>query len=151
MQIETTRFGTIEVKDESIVHIKDGMLGFEECTNYALLEDQPENAIKWMQAVENPAVAFMVINPNEFFPDYEVELTDDQADSLTLTAPSDCVMFTTVSISKDKTVVTTNLVGPIILNIHTMEGRQIALQDDLYSTKHAIGQRVAEREMVKAA
>jgi flagellar assembly factor FliW len=154
MQIETTRFGKIDVKDESIVQIQDGMLGFEHCTRYVLLEAEPDSAVKWMQAVDDPDVAFMVINPNEFFPDYEVELTDEQAESLDLKDPSESAMFTTVTASRDEGKVTTNLVGPIVINLRTMCARQIVLQDDHYCTKHIIGsaeKTEADREMAKAA
>lgn len=146
MQTETTRFGTIDVKEESIVRIDKGMLGFENCKRYVLLEDKPDTAVKWMQSVDDPSVAFMVINPNEFFPEYEIELTDEQAQSLDLTDPSESAMFTTVTMARGEGKVTTNLVGPIIMNLRTMKARQIVLQDDRYCTKHIIGEQVSAVE-----
>jgi flagellar assembly factor FliW len=154
MQITTTRFGEVDVKDESVLHFEEGMYGFEDCTRFVLLEDRPDNLIKWMQAVDNPAVAFMIVNPNDFFPDYEVELTDEQATSLGLTDPSESAMFTTITISRDEGKVTTNLVGPIVMNFKTMQAKQIILSDDRYCTKHVIGERKAEKaktELTKAA
>ena len=141
MRIETTRFGAIEVKDESIVHMSEGMLGFEHCTRYALLEDRPDAAFKWMQAVDDPAVAFIVINPVDFFPDYEIELTDEQAESLDLRDASECVMFTTVTVDQDEGKATTNLLGPIVMNVRTLQARQIVLQNDRYCTRHVIGEK----------
>jgi flagellar assembly factor FliW len=154
MQITTTRFGTIDVKDESVLHINEGMFGFEHCTRYVLLEDRPDNLIKWMQSVDDSAVAFMIINPNDFFPDYEVELTDEQAKSLGLTDPSESAMFTTITISRDEDKVTTNLVGPIVMNLRTMQAQQIILSDDKYCTKHVIGEKKTSEtkaELTKAA
>ena len=147
MQIETTRFGTIDVKDESIVRIDEGMLEFENCKRYVLLEDRPGTAVKWMQSVDNPAVAFMVINPNEFFPEYEVELTDEQAEALDLKDPSESAMFTTITLTREESRATTNLVGPIIMNLRTLQAKQIVLQDDRYYTKHIIGERTNSTEM----
>lgn len=139
MQISTIRFGTIEVKDDSIIKMTEGMLGFEQCERYVLLEDRPGTVFKWMQAVDDPTVAFMVINPNDFFPDYEVELNNDEAESLGLTNPSDSVMLTTVTLSRNEGTVTTNLLGPIIINLQTLQGRQVLVQDDRYCVKHIIG------------
>jgi len=83
-----------------------------------------------------------------------VELTDEQAQSLKLTDPSETVMFTTITVVRDEGKVTTNLVGPIVLNLQTMQARQIVLQDDRYCTKHVIGERAKEEsscELAKAA
>lgn len=154
MQIKTTRFGNIDVKDESIIRMDEPMIGFERCTSYVLLQDRPDTAFKWMQSVDDPNVAFLVINPNDFFPDYEVELSDEQADSLELTDPSESVMFTTVTINREESSATTNLVGPIIMNLRTMKASQIVLQDDSYTTRHAICEVVKStqnREFAKAA
>ncbi|MEN6372154.1 MAG: flagellar assembly protein FliW [Armatimonadota bacterium] len=154
MQITTTRFGNINVKEDSIIYMDDVMLGFEHCTSYVLLQDSPDTVFKWMQAIDDPTVAFLVINPNDFFPDYEVELTDEQAKSLELSNPHDSVMFTTVTLDRESTKATTNLVGPIVLNVQTMHASQIVLQDDRYTTKQTIWERSqssTDRELVKAA
>lgn len=154
MQITTTRFGNIDVNEESIIHMNDTMIGFEHCTRYVLLQDRPDTAFKWMQSVDDPDVAFFVINPNDFFSDYEAELTDEQAKSLELSDPSESVMFTTVTIDRDYNKATTNLVGPIVLNLRTMRASQIVLQDDRYTTKQMICEVVksdTNRELAKAA
>lgn len=137
MQIDTTRFGTIEIAEESVIRMPDGMLGFESAQQFVLLEDRPDTAFKWLQAVDNSALAFIVINPLEFFPSYEIELPDEQAESLEVNDPGDAVMFTTVTIAGDGKV-TTNLLGPIIMNSRTLNARQIVLQDDRFSAKHVI-------------
>jgi flagellar assembly factor FliW len=154
MQIETTRFGTIEVKDGSIVRMPVGMLGFEQCCQFVLLEDRPGSALRWLQSVDDPAVAFIVINPFEFFPEYEVELTDEQADALGLDDPNESVTFTTVTVSREEGKVTANLLGPIVINSRTLQARQIVLEDDRYCTKHVIVDGAAgafEADRAKAA
>jgi len=115
----------------------DGMLGFESVKRFVLLEDRPDTAFKWLQAVDDPALAFIVVNPMEFFPDYEIELSDKQAETLDLEDPSEAVMLTTVTIGSDGRV-TTNLLGPIVMNSRTLQARQIVLQDDRYGSKHVI-------------
>jgi len=138
MQIETTRFGTIEINERSVVHLPAGMLGFEHCKRFVLLEDKEGSAVRWMQSVDDPAVAFIVINPFDFFPEYELELTDEQAASLDLEDPADSITFTTVTVARDEGRITANLLGPIVINSRTLTGRQIVLEDDRYGTKHTI-------------
>ena len=137
MQIDTTRFGNIEIADESIVHMPERMLGFESSKSFVLLEDRPDTAFKWLQAVHDAALAFIVINPMEFFPEYEFELSDEQAESLDLVDPCDAVMLTTVTVRGDGKV-TTNLLGPVVMNSRTLRAKQIVLQDDRYGSKHVI-------------
>ncbi|MEN6521544.1 MAG: flagellar assembly protein FliW [Armatimonadota bacterium] len=154
MQITTTRFGNIDVNNESIIHMDETMLGFEHCNRYVLLQDRPDTAFKWMQSIDDPTVAFLVINPNDFFPDYEIELTDEQAESLKLSDAHDSVMFTTVTLDRKSNRATTNLVGPIVMNVQTMHASQIVLQNDRYTTKQTIWERsqsCTDRELVKAA
>ena len=137
MNIDTTRFGTIEIAEESIVHMPEGMLGFESARRFVLLEDRPDTAFKWLQAVDEPALAFIVVNPMEFFPHYEIELTDEQAESLDLGDPCDAAMLTTVTIGNDG-MVTTNLLGPVVMNSRTLQARQFVLQDERYGARHMI-------------
>lgn len=140
MRIETTRFGMINVKDGSILQMPEGMLGFEHCKRFILLEEQPGAAFKWMQAVDDKDVAFVITNPCDFFPDYEVELTESQAELMELTDPGEAVMFTTVTVGREQGQVTTNLLGPIVINVSTLCARQIVLDDDRYGTKHLIAE-----------
>jgi flagellar assembly factor FliW len=138
MRIETTRFGSIDINDSSVIRTPEGMLGFEDCKCFVLLEDQPGSCFKWLQSVDEPGLAFVVVNPIDFFPDYDVELTDEQADSLDLADAADAVMLTTVTINKEQNKVTTNLVGPLVINARTLIARQIVLDDERYTPKHAI-------------
>lgn len=137
MQIVTSRFGTIEIAEESVIRMPEGMLGFGSARQFVLLEDRPNTAFKWLQAVDDPALAFIVVNPLEFFPTYEIELPDEQAASLELADGSDAVMLTTVTITGDGKI-TTNLLGPIIMNSRTLTAKQVVLQDDRFCAKHVI-------------
>ena len=137
--IQTSRFGEIEVSSESVLHMSDGMLGFEKCKRYVLLEDQPGTQMKWLQSVDDPDVAFIVVNPLEFVPDYGIELADDDADSLGIASPDEAVVLTTVTVDQESREVTTNLLGPIVINSSSLAAKQVVLQDERYGTRHLIG------------
>lgn len=139
MKIETTRFGTVEVSEDSILKMPDGMLGFPSCKRYVLLHDGTNTPFKWLQAVDDPALAFIVINPTDFFPDYEIVLNDDQVALLDIKEAIEAVMLTTVTVDKENGRITTNLLGPIVINARTLQARQIVLDDERYGTKHIIG------------
>ena len=71
MRITTTRFGEIEVEKSEIITFQ-GILGFEGVQQYILLGDvQP---FGFLQAVEDPDLTFVVIDPTALVPDYRVEV-----------------------------------------------------------------------------
>ena len=154
MLIRTTRFGEIEISEESILQMPDGMMGFQSSHSFILLEDQPNTPVKWLQAVDNESLAFVVINPMEFFPDYDIVLADDDVEFLGLENPTDAAIITTVTIDKNDGLATTNLLGPVVINSKTLIAKQIVLSDDRYGTKHIVGaarSNETERETAKAA
>ena len=138
MQVETTRFGGIEVDQQLVIEIPAGILGLERYKRFVLLEAQADSDFKWLQSLDDPALAFIVINPMDFFADYEVVLTDEQAEALDLADPADAVLLTTVTVCREQEQVSTNLAGPIVVNAQTLRARQIVLEDERYSTKHVI-------------
>jgi len=143
MLINTTRFGEIEISEDSILQMPWGMLGFESCKRYVLLQDQPETPYKWLQAVDDPALAFIVINPLDFFPDYDIDLPEEDAESIGLRDPADAALMTTVTVDKKEGRVTTNLLGPIVINSDNLHAKQVVLQDERYGTKHMVAEKAS--------
>ena len=141
MIINTTRFGEVEISEQSILQIPDGMLGFESNDRYILLEDKPDSPFKWLQSVDEPALAFIVVNPLEFLGNYDIDLPDDDAEQLGLKSAADAAILTTVTVDLDEGMITTNLLGPIVINSETLRAKQVVLQDERYGTKQVIGQR----------
>jgi flagellar assembly factor FliW len=143
--IQTTRFGQVKVSDSSILSMSEGMLGFEGCKRYVLLEDKPDTPLKWLQAVDDPRIAFIVVNPQDFVPGYDFNLSDDDAEALGLESAEQAVVLTTVSVDADRDEITTNLLGPVVINSVTLAGKQVVLQDDRYGTRHLIGKNTDAR------
>jgi flagellar assembly factor FliW len=138
MIVETTRFGSIEVDDGSILRMKRGLLGFEEMKRFCLIQHKPDTPFKWLQSVDLADLAFVVVDPSQFFADYEIEINDVEASELEIDDPEHAVVLTTVTIRRDEQMVTTNLAGPIVINAKTLVGMQIILEDDRYGTQYVI-------------
>ena len=138
MVINASRFGRADISSNTILHLPEGLLGFDSHKNFILLKNDHYPSLKWLQAIEDPSLVFIVTNPMDFFPDYDIELSDDDFKSLELESMDDAALVTTVTIDKELGILTTNLLGPIILNSRNLLARQIVMQDDRYSTKHAI-------------
>lgn len=133
LKVKSTRFGELEIEHQKLIEMPDGMIGFEE-RRYVLLS--PANGpFHWLQAVENPDLAFVVVDPKTSLPDYEVKLTLDEHKKLGLSKESEIVVLSVVTMAKSPLDITMNLMGPIILNPGNMTAMQVVLEGGKYSTR----------------
>ncbi len=150
MVIQTVRFGEIEIDDSSIIRLEEGLLGFPEHQLFCLLEGKPGSPFRWLQSIERAALAFLVINPYEFFTDYEIYLDDDTASAMDLSKPEEAGVLALVSVQEGKSL-TANLVGPVIVNTRTGRGRQLVLDSERYCTRHLIARRDGQQAAATSA
>jgi len=94
MKIDTTRFGLIELPDEAVIHFPRGLYGLEKARSYCMLKHDEPGRFQWLQATDAPAIAMVVTDPFLFFPSYEVEIPDSDAELLQASASSDVTIYT---------------------------------------------------------
>lgn len=139
MNITSTRFGDIDVPDDSILRFEKGLLGLEESTTALVLLEQDDSPYYWLQSADDPDVAFVVTDPWLFWPDYDVLIPDDVENELDLTGPEEVEIMVLVSVrsveSSQQPEVTANLLGPLVVNSRTKHGRQLVLDETEYSTR----------------
>ncbi|ATW25692.1 flagellar assembly protein FliW [Candidatus Formimonas warabiya] len=114
-----------------------GILGFEQVDGYILDSDE-QGILFSIRGEKNTDVAFLAINPFIFFPDYSFDLEDFAAESIGLMDISDAWIFTLLTMSKDISRATANLLGPLVINKKNHQGIQVVLNDSRYTTKHAV-------------
>lgn len=114
-----------------------GILGFEQIADYILDSDE-QGILYSIKGEKNTDAAFLAINPFIFFPDYSFDMTDFAAESIGLTDISQAWIFTLLTMAKDISQATTNLLGPLVINQKNLQGMQVVLNDSRYTTKHAI-------------
>lgn len=135
MNIATTRFGALDIDDSKIIVMPEGMLGFEE-TRFILLTPPNLGPFCWLQAVDNPELAFVVVDTKNCDVDYTIRLTSEEAEKLQLGENPETIFLAVVTMAADPFAITANLQGPIVLNPERMIAKQIVLEGGKYSTKH---------------
>ena len=128
MQINTTRFGTIEIKPDDILLFPSGLAGFEACRHWVLLEDSANDAVGWLQCISDATVALPVVSPRRFLPDYQVRIARNQLALLQLAAVDEAYILAVVS--KHEKRFTLNLRAPVIINLDRKLGRQVLTTDE---------------------
>jgi len=122
MQIQSTRFGQIELDHSDILLMPHGLIGFETCRHWVLLSNPSNEDVAWLQSVGSPGIAVPVVSPRRFDADYRVQLPRRELSLLHLR--SDDQVFVLSVVSKNGHALTMNLKSPILLNAT----RQIAVQ-----------------------
>jgi len=145
MKVDTKAFGPIEIDERQKVKIPQGLFGFDDLRDYVLL-DAEHQPFFWLQSVDSQEIAFILINPFLFRPDYEANITNEELAEIGITSPDNVLIFVIVTIPQDGGPMTANLQGPIIINKETMTGMQAVLSDAKWRTKHDI---IAEMNMGK--
>jgi flagellar assembly factor FliW len=107
----------------------DGIPGFGQLRNFDLLSLGEDTVFQLLQSTDDPDVAMVVVVPWLFFPDYEIDIPDDERQRLAIERPEDAVVFSPVTLAAEDRKVYVNLVGPFVVNPRTGEGRQVVLTD----------------------
>jgi len=135
VKVSTTRFGDLNVDKQDVITFREGMLGFDELKKFFIVDPGDQTLILWMQSIENPAVAFPILEPKIFKPDFIVRLMAAEMISLELESLSEASIYTVLTIPQDVSLMSANLKAPIVINNKTKMARQIVLQDSKLEVK----------------
>jgi flagellar assembly factor FliW len=124
MQIDSTRFGTLEVRDDTVISFPNGLIGLPG-TSYVLVAQSEQTPFYWLHSAVHPDVAVPVTMPWLFFSGYEVRVPDEDAQQLNLSDPGSAEIFCVVRAASKLAEFTINLAGPVIVNSERRLGRQI--------------------------
>ena len=139
MLLTTTRFNEINVKDEDIIHFPEGILGFQNLKRFVWQEVEGNPLFRWLQAVDDGEIAFLLVDPFMLVPGYELEIKENVQEKLKIDKPEDVLIYTTVTIPLEGVAkATTNLVGPLVFNLKTKRGYQVVLEGVKYGVKHPL-------------
>jgi len=113
--LKSTRFGDVELEDEAVVDFPNGLIGLQG-TRYALVPHDDTGTFLWLHSMEDPDLALPVTKPWTFFPSYEVELSDSEAERIGVTEPAQAQVLVTVRATGEPKDFSANLRAPIIMS-----------------------------------
>lgn len=138
-KLQTLRFGEIEYDEDKVLHFPVGLIGFENFKKFILLPHKGDSPFQWLQSQEDENLAFLVVDPFAFCPEYDFEIPDEDEKDLNLQEVKNMLVLTTAAVPpqtpKD---ITTNLLAPIVINTKENRGKQIILDTSRYdySARH---------------
>ncbi len=141
MLIKTKFFGDVDIADDKIITLANGLLGFDEFKKYVILFDSEKSSgesISWFQSADEQTLALPVINPLLVKSDYNPMVDDDILAPLGETGEDGYFVLVTMRITPDPKEVSCNLKAPIIINPKTLLGRQIIVENEDYPIRYNI-------------
>ncbi len=150
MQINTKWFGTVEIDDAKVITFEKGLIGFEDCSRFAIVyetEDKKEKPIMWLQSLDEQALALPIIKPEYIVDEYAPDVEDELVYKLGENVKSDDLMiFVTMTVPSDLTKMTCNLKAPIIINTATMKAVQAVAANEDYVVRFPVYNLLKERK-----
>jgi flagellar assembly factor FliW len=139
LKITTKRFGEMDIPEESVLTILGGIIGFPDFLRYVLIQRPNDAPFYWLQCLDDPSLALVLVNPVLFKSDYNPDLPHGIKDELEATEDSDITLFAIVTIPQGRPQdMTANLLGPLAMNPKSRKARQLVLDDRLYTHRHPI-------------
>lgn len=115
------------------IRIRGGLPGFEGLERFALVQwGGVDSPFSLMQSLDDQELSFVVVPPALFFPDYEPVVGEDAAAEIGVTAAEDAMLLVIVTVRQPVTDSTANLLGPLVVNVHDLQGMQAVLDPDRY-------------------
>jgi flagellar assembly factor FliW len=143
MTVMTKAYGPMEADERQKITFPKGLPGFEERRDFVLLNAKQE-PFYYLQSLEDQDIAFILVDPFLFRPDYELDVSDQELAEVGIASPADALVFAIVTVPPGGGPMTANLMGPVLINRKDRRAMQAVLTDPRWRTKHDIMAELSE-------
>jgi flagellar assembly factor FliW len=137
-KVQTSRFGEIEIRHENVLKFKSGLIGFPDTLEFGLYISEEEAPFEWLQSLEDPKLAFVVIKPEHIAPEYQFSIPKVDLEDLKVNEGEGAEVRVVVTVPSDPHDMTANLRAPILIHPETKDAKQIILSYGDFSTRFQI-------------
>lgn len=150
MIVQTVRFGELHLSEEVLIHFPEGILGFEHLRTFFLVARERDRELAFLQSAEDPELAFVVMDPTWFRPDYRPVLSDEDREALEWAPGVKMQVLAILTVPEDIREITANLLAPVVINVEKRIGRQVVQQGTAYATRHRLVDELARaRQLIE--
>lgn len=137
MKLNTARFGEIEIEEKRIFNFVMPIIGFDMLHKFIILDPNKDTLFKWLQSIEDPALAFPIISVSALNLDYTIDLPDNIVETLDIKNVESLLVMNITSIPQDNPKGTTiNLLAPLIFNLDNQNAAQVVLSGSGYDISY---------------
>lgn len=137
MKLNTARFGEIEIEENRIFNFVVPIIGFDMLHKFIILDPNKDTLFKWLQSIEDPALAFPIISVSALNLDYTIDLPDNIVETLDIKNVESLLVMNITSIPQENPKGTTiNLLAPLIFNLDNQNAAQVVLSGSGYDISY---------------
>ncbi len=125
MRVETNRFGVVEVANDRVIEFPWGIPGFESVKRYVLIEYK-DGPFQWLQAVDEPSLAFVVCPPEAIGISYRIP--PSRLEPVEAKTQEEVVTLSLISFDREKNIIRFHLKSPLIFNVHLRKAYQWTME-----------------------
>lgn len=133
--VPSSRFGDLTVPKDSIIEFPTGLIGFRSSQRFIMIEHKPPFC--WLQSVEDPALAFVVVDGFEFGENYNVVAPYGDS-TIDLQQDDEYAILVIITIRSELGETTANLKAPLFVNLKNRKGVQVIFDDLRFSTRYPL-------------
>lgn len=128
MKFINRQFGELEFEEKHIVHFPHGIIGFEYCKKFIVVNDEETEPFGWLVSVEDEEVSFPLLEPSVLLPYYVEKIEKGE----------DVTIFIIATLRENVEESTVNLRSPIVIDNKTQTGEQIIVEDESLSMRYPL-------------
>lgn len=132
MKVQTYLFGEVEVDPERVITFPNGLAAFEDNKRFMLVHeaDQAEPASYTLQSLDDPHLAFQIVDPTAVGFHYELALNDAETALLGNPAPEDVAVMLILfkREGQEEAGIGANIRSPLIINSRARLGLQKTIE-----------------------
>jgi len=147
MQIETVRFGSVEIDEAKLIVFNEGIPGLEKYRDYALLQFEESYPIIWLQSIDDGAICLPVLDTFAVLTGYVFDIDDETVHDLELKGPEELHVVSVLVIPEEIQEMTVNLAAPVIINTVSGKAKQIVLSGSDYNVRAPVFQDICRMVM----
>lgn len=137
--IATRNLGQITVREGEVITFSPGLPGWSQFHRYILIKRPQESPFLWLQCVDNPDLALVVIDPAEVVAQYQVAASFAFLKELGVEGLQDLMVLVILIIPPGRPQeMTANLAAPLLINPLNRRGQQVVLENPQYSLQHRV-------------
>lgn len=134
-----TRFGEVEYEENNLLIFPQGLIGLSHLKNFVVMPNEKKSPLFWIQSVDDPAMAFVLTNPQDFFRDYVVNVQTEERSQLDIEEEDEIFILSIVTVPPTQDI-TLNLAAPILFAPKSNKALQVILETGSYSSKTSLPQ-----------
>ncbi len=135
---EGNRYEIYAQEAKKVITFPEGILGFEEVHQYVLQFDMEIRPFLILQSIDHPELSFVCVESFGICKDFAITIPDTCAESLGLKDEKDSLVLSLVTVRREIADMTANLMSPIVVNLATMQAKQVIISNSPFPIKYNI-------------